>query len=205
MALTDFNGLKSAIALWSKRDDVTDFLDDFISLAENDIDKSLQLRTNEKRALATINNVDRFIVLPTGFIEMRSLRILVGSDWEDVMFRVPDSLNIKETAGTPYFYTINKQIEFDRVPDKSYQLEMVYYKKLTPLSITNTTNNVLTDYPDVYLYGSLAHLYRWARDEQNASYYDNFFNQSIARANMQEKRGRYGASPQIALPTGEVP
>ena len=205
MALTDFNGLKSSIALWSKRDDVTNFLDDFISLAENDIDKSLQLRTNEKRALATINNVDRFIVLPTGFIEMRSLRILVGVNWEDVVFRVPDVLNIKETAGTPYFYTINKQIEFDRVPDQSYQLEMVYYKKLTPLSITNTTNNVLTDYPDLYLYGSLTHLYKWARDEENASYYDNIFNQAIARANMQEKRGRYGASPQIAQPTGMVP
>lgn len=205
MSLTDFNGLKSAIALWSRRDDVTNSLDDFISLAENDIDKSLQLRTNEKRALATINNVDRFITLPTGFIEMRSLRILVGVDWEDVMFRVPDGLNIKETAGTPYFYTINKQIEFDRVPDQSYQLEMVYYKKLTPLSATNTTNNVLTDYPDLYLYGALTHLYKWARDEENASYYDNIFNQAIARANMQEKRGRYGASPQIALPTGEVP
>ncbi len=34
--------------------------------------------------------------------------------------------------------------------------ELFYYAKLTPLDGTNTTNSLLTDAPDAYLYGALA-------------------------------------------------
>jgi hypothetical protein len=72
---------------------------------------------------------------------------------------------------------------------------MSYYKVLVPLTSSNTTNDVLTNYPDLYLYGSLAELHRWARDEQTALYYDGIFEKKLIDAQKQERRGRYGAAP----------
>jgi len=195
MALNDYNGLRSSIELHSRRDDVSELLDDAILLAEKSIDKGLMLRTNEHRATATINTANRFIRLPDDFLQMRSLRAQVGAVFHDLYFVVDEAMDIKSVAGRPVYYTINHQIEFDRIPDQEYPLEMKYYKKITPLSETNITNNVLTDYPDLYLFGGLAAIYRMVRDEDQAMYYDQVFAQALATANAQEKRGRYGTAP----------
>jgi len=195
MSLSDYNGLVQSIENWSKRDDVSNMTDDFILLAENEINKGLQLRTNEKRAISTLNTDDRFLVLPDDFLEMRALRCTDGGQFYDMFYRAPETMNILGTAGRPFFFTINNRIEFDRIPDKAYVMEMTYYVGLTPLSSTNTTNNVLTAYPDLYLYGCLSELHKWSRDEDTAVYYEQLFQERLATANAQEKRGRYGPAP----------
>lgn len=204
MSFSDYSGLKTAIQNWSKRDDVGNMIADFIRLTEIKIDETLQLRVNEKRAIARINTSDRFIALPRGFVEMRSLRILHAGKWSDVFFKVPETLNVRAQKGTPYFYTVNHQLEFDCIPDQRYTLEMTYYLTLDPLSDENKTNTVLQQYPDLYLYGALAELYTWARDEENAAYYEMMFEKKSAAAKRKEKRGRYGSAPSVTS-TGPTP
>jgi len=191
MALDTYANLKQAIERFSHRTDISDVIDDFIDLAESRIDTRLQLRTNEERATASMSG--RFLALPDGFLQMRRLTI-TGSPNYEIHYRAPESMPILST-GRPKYYTITSQIEFDRVPDSAYPLEMSYYKVLVPLTSSNTTNDVLTNYPDLYLYGSLAELHRWARDEQTALYYDGIFEKKLIDAQKQERRGRYGAAP----------
>ena len=191
MALDTYANLKQAIERFSHRTDISDVIDDFIDLAESRIDTRLQLRTNEERATASMSG--RFLALPDGFLQMRRLTI-TGSPNYEIHYRAPKSMPILST-GRPKYYTITSQIEFDRVPDSAYPLEMSYYKVLVPLTSSNTTNDVLTNYPDLYLYGSLAELHRWARDEQTALYYDGIFEKKLIDAQKQERRGRYGAAP----------
>lgn len=75
---------------------------------------------------------------------------------------------------------------------------MVLYKGLNPLSTSNTTNDVLTNYPDLYLYGALYHMNNWAVDDSQMQKYLTLFNVALKSANFQEQRGRYGAAPVIA-------
>lgn len=195
MSFADYDALQQSISTWSKRPDLSNIYPDFITLAEKEINKGLQLRSNEQRATITPNTDDRFVVLPTEFLEMRSIRIFDGDYSYDMFYKTPEALNILATAGRPYFYTVNSLLEFDRIPDKAYTFEMTYYVGITELSETNPTNNTLAKYPELYLYGALASLHRYARDEETASYYDNIFQQKLASANAEESRGRYGPAP----------
>jgi len=68
---------------------------------------------------------------------------------------------------------------------------MQYYKKETALSDSNTTNDILTNYPDVYLYGSLWALWKWAMDDIKSAGYYTMFQNAIKGANNEANSGRY--------------
>ena len=91
----------------------------------------------------------------------------------------------------PTEYTITEQIEFNATPDSTYGYELRYYKSLTGLSSSNTTNAVLTRFPKIYLFGGLAYLHKWAEDDAQATVYYNQFLAAIDQANRSDKKGRY--------------
>lgn len=199
MALGTYEDLKASIERFSHRTDISDVIDDFIDLAENTIDKGLRMRSNESRERASASTSDRYLALPDRFLEMRRLELINGSVTKDIVYRSPEAMQIADTSGEPKYFTITNQIEFDRTPSSAYTIEIVFYKGLNPLSSSNTTNDVLTNYPDLYLYGALYHLNNWTLDAEEMSKYLNLFNVALESANLQEQRGRFGVAPAIAL------
>lgn len=195
MALNNYANLKQAIERFSHRTDISDVIDDFIDLAENKIDHELELRTNEVRSTNTASTTDRFLALPASFLEMRRLSLINGSLNFEIDYLSPDQMRIKNEAGRPSYYTVTSQLEFNKIPDFAYKVEMSYYTRLTPLDDSNTTNDVLTNHPNLYLYGSLVELHKWARDEDTAITYESLFDKEMTKANKQERRGRYGPAP----------
>lgn len=97
-------------------------------------------------------------------------------------------------TGRPIFFTINDNIEFDVSPDSAYSYEFTYYPKVSSLSATNTTNVVLTDYPDVYLHGCLYQLAMYTRDETGALWLQNY-KQAAWDATRAYGRGRTQRGP----------
>lgn len=197
MALDTFSNLKASIIDYSHREDIANKVDDFIVLAEEAMYANpqfpLQLRQMETRAEATTNG--RFLALPTGFITMRRLKLNIGGDSCDVRYKAPDQMIIQGTSGQPKFFTVTSQLEFDRVPDSNYTIDMQYSAIPTALSSSNTTNVVLTNHPSAYLYGSLWALFGWANDDaQEAKYLAKFLG-IIAGINKRYKQGRYGPAP----------
>ena len=108
------------------------------------------------------------------------------------------------TTGRPNFFTVSAQIEFDRVPDDNYALELHYFAVPTPLSATNQTNEVLLSSPNIYLYGALWALYGYANDQMEQQKYGDMFLAAIKGANKKFKQGRYGAAPAMT-PVGCTP
>lgn len=196
MALDNYANLKQAIERFSKRTDISDVIDDFITLCESRIDNRLRLRENETRATATMSTSDRFLALPDSFLQMRRLTVTTSPQFE-IYYKAPESMGIVNQIGRPRYFTVTSQIEFDRVPDSAYTLEMSYYKTLTPLTSLNTTNNVLTNYPELYLYGSLAELSRWANDSEMIDRYDLIFEKKLTDVEKQNSRGRFGPAPRM--------
>ena len=197
MALDSYANLKQAVELWSHRTDVSGVIDDFIDIAESRINTALMLRQNEKRATASASTSGRFLALPDRFHAMRRLSIINGSVTKDIEYRAPEALRIADTSGEPQYFTITSQIEFDRTPASAYTIEMSYHAELEPLSDANTTNNVLSTYPTLYLYGTLAELHKWSRDDVKAQYYEGMFANEIEICNRSDKKGRYGVTPVI--------
>lgn len=199
MALNTYANLKASIESWSKRSDVSTSIDDFIDLAESEMWRHLELRSMEARATASLSTSSRYLALPDYFIKMRRFEVIVSSERYELEQVSPASLNVSTGTGAPCYFTITSQIEFDITPADDYTVEMQYYKSLTALSSSNTTNSVLTDYPSIYLFGSLWALYDWALNAEKAEYYNAKFMAAIGSANAKDKAGRFGAAPRMRL------
>ena len=68
MALTTFSGLKTSIADWLNRSDLTNQIADFIALTEADFNAKLRIRQMEQIDAITIDSETETV--PTGFIAL---------------------------------------------------------------------------------------------------------------------------------------
>lgn len=199
MALDTFDNLKLEIIDWSHRSDIDQKVDDFIDLAETEMFQNpiqvLKTREGETRATASADITTRYLALPDGFREMRRLRIDRDTGFTELIYRTPEQLRAIDGPQLPCFFTITSQIEFNTVPDEAYTVEMQYFADFTPLSDSNQTNPVLTNSPNVYLFGALTQLFTWANDDENMIKYENKFINAIRGANKKFRAGRYGPNP----------
>ena len=164
MALSTYTELKSSIANFLNRSDLTtEIQDDFIKLTEADFNAKLRIRQMEQNDDVTINA--ELVTVPTGFIAVRSFHILSASTKYHLEYITPGNMfEIKggSTSGMPRTYTIEsdngtESFRFAPQPDTSYTGKLQYYKAFTALSDSNTSNYILASHPSVYLYGALYH------------------------------------------------
>lgn len=203
MTISSYSELKVAIQDWSKRTDSLSLLDTFIDLAESEIyanaNEPLRLRDMEVAATGLTSTTTRFLAFPTRYLELRRIKINLAQGDLKLDYETPAAMIIKPQKGMPKFYTLNSQIEFDRVSDIVYTVEMQYFQSFAPLTATNTTNALLTRFPTIYLWGALAALYQWAKQPDQSDYYYQQFLGAISKANLQDRKGRYGPTPSIKM------
>ena len=203
MSLDTFDNLKLEIIDWSHRKDIDLKVDTFIELAEVEMfsnpTKTLKVRSGETRATATASTSSRFLALPSGFLEMRRVRIDADEGFLPLTYRTPEQLNSTDGPARPRFFTVTDQIEFNTVPDEAYVVEFQYLAEFTPLSSSNQTNPVLTLDPNIYLFGALKETFAWSGDTENQAKYELKFISAIRGANKKFIAGKYGASPVMKL------
>jgi hypothetical protein len=196
-----YDTLKKEIAAWSHRNDIGPRIDTFIAMAEREMYNNpfriLKIRGQE----TTLDTVTAGITLalPSDYQSLRELRLNIANRDEQINFRVPEQMKRSRGTGVPTQYTIDSQIEFNRTPDQNYPVRFKYYKTPTPLSSTNQTNEVLSANANIYLFGSLSGLFKYAQDDEQSSLYFQMFLNEIKGTNNLMKRGRYGVSPQMTL------
>jgi len=194
-----FSNLKLEIIDWSHRNDLDLKIDGFISLVEKDMFKThkaheaLQIRGQETTSTASVST--KFFALPDGYFSLRSIRLVIDTLNGRLSFKTSDALYRQSGTGRPTYFTVGSQIEFDITPDQAYTVEVNYYKKPDPLSLTNQTNIVLEDHPEIYLNGALFYLFTYAEDEAQAMKYLQRYSEAINGANQADSEGRYGPAP----------
>ena len=204
MALTTYSGLKTALANWLNRTDLTDEIaDDFIKLAESDFNAKLRIRQMEQIDSITIDSETETV--PTGFIGVRSFYILASSTKYVLEYITPHNMfEIKagSTTARPRVYTIESDDEtetlrFGPTPDTSYTGYLSYYKSFGALSDSNTTNYILTNHPGIYLYGSLYHAANFLGgiDPNQTQQWLQMYIAALERCENNDKQDSYGGAP----------
>ena len=144
---------RPVIASWMARSDLTTQIVDFIALAEAEFNRVLRVRQMEQRSTAT---AAEYMALPTGFLELRDIQLNTTPKVSLELVSASQMENYSSASGQPLAYCIMaNQIQLAPVPDGTYTVEIDYYEVVPPLA-SNSTNWMLTSYPDAYLYGSLA-------------------------------------------------
>jgi len=200
MALTNYTTLKTSIANWLNRSDLSsEIADDFIVLTEADFNSKLRVRKMIAQSTFTIDTETE--ALPTGFLQVRDLYILSGSTKHPLRYMTPSQMDqVKGTSqtGIPQAYTIlGDTFRFMPKPDSSYSGVLNFYKKFDALSDTNTTNFILTDHPSIYLYGSLFHAANFlgGYNPQQIQTWQQMYATALERLELNDKEDQFSGSP----------
>tara|TARA_B100000989_G_scaffold298828_1_gene290260 strand:+ start:3579 stop:4253 length:675 start_codon:yes stop_codon:yes gene_type:complete len=200
MALSTYTELKSTIANWLNRSDLSsEIADDFIKLTEADFNSKLRIRKMITQVSITIDNETES--LPADFLQVRDFYIVSGSRKYPLRYMTPSQMDqTKGTSNTglPLAYTIlGDTFRFMPKPDDEYAGTLNYYKKFSALTSTNTTNFILSDHPAIYLYGSLFHAANFlgGYNPQQVQTWQQMFATSMERLEQNDREDQYSGSP----------
>lgn len=200
MALSTYTELKTTIANWLNRSDLTSQIsDDFIVLTEADFNAKLRIR--QMHDLATITIDDELENVPTGFLQARDFFILSGSQKFPMTFISPpqmDSIKASSTNGVPSSYTIlGSTFRFAPKPDNTYTAKLNFFKKFNALSAANPSNYILSDHPAIYLYGSLFHAANFLGgfDPNQVQQWSQMYQTALERLELNDREDSFSGSP----------
>ena len=99
------------------------------------------------------------------------------------------------STGRPKVYTMRAgYMLFGPVPDSIYQLEIDYYAKVADLTESATTNDMLTNNPDVYLYGSLLEAEPFLMNDQRVPMWLAAFEKAISDLQLQDDKDAHSGT-----------
>lgn len=208
MSLGSYSELKAEIIDHLDRSDLDEKVDTFIALAEARHKREIRIREMVTRSQATINTTTgRYLALPSGFIQMQTLRLILASNRDQRLLEV----NLDEMTrlsspdrGIPQYFVTHEEIEFDRPPDQSYTVEMVYWKAFTPLSDDNESNPLLVKAPDAYLYGALSASAPFIQEDERIEVWERYYGVARDGLLVSDRRSRYGG-PLVSRVSGPTP
>lgn len=150
-------------------------------------------------ARATATASTQFVSLPTDFLEMRNIQIdssppfaleyLTPERMDDIRY---DNNN---PTGKPFYYTIQgSTVELYKTPDTSYTLQIGYFQKVDALSASNTSNFILDNWPDLYLYQTLTHSSPYLMEDERTPVWETRASKIMGELMIQDENTKYSGS-----------
>lgn len=195
--IADYAELQTSIADFLNRDDLTAAIPTFIRLCEARIDRELRHWRQEQRSTAVLDA--QYSTLPTNFLRPIRLQLLDTYTGEIAPISTAQMLQMRQDradiTGRPEYYALtSNSLELFPTPDSSYTAALVYYGRIAALSDTNTTNWLLTEAPDVYLYGSLIHTAPYLKDDARLGVWESLFGLGLGALNTSSGDAKYGGT-----------
>ncbi len=196
MAITTYAELKAAIGEWLNRDDLDSVIPNFISLAEAQFNRTIRHRKMVVRADATLDTP--YFAVPGDWLQ--TIRFQLNTNPVTPLLFVTPEQALEETqvysaAQQPLFFTmIGEQFQVVPAPDGSYDAELLYYGKIPALSDSNTTNWLLTESPDLYLYGALAQTAPYLKEDERLGIWAGLYQKLFDDMMQADERSRIGSS-----------
>lgn len=162
MSLDTYANLKLEIAAWTGRqgtDVTTGGIDTYIDMAEAWFNRNLRVRQ-----MVTVNagltvSAGGVVTHPTDWLEWKQIDVMSTPIWtlsaqSEAASLIRDNSN---GVGPPSVYVVRgSTTQVWPAPDATYTYRGVYYASIPALTGSNTTNWLLTAYPEAYLFGALA-------------------------------------------------
>jgi len=200
MAITNYTNLQTTIADFLNRDDLTSVIPTFIQLAEGQMNREVRHYKMEARSNGQQTGGDQYMQVPADWLETIRLHLTSsGTSALTLMSRaaIADIRAKNENVSTvlPYYYCHSDgQFELYPTPVEDTDFELLYYQKIPNLSSSVTTNWLLTDAPDVYLYGALLHSAPYLAEDARVAVWAQMYSAAVQNVNNASEKARYSGS-----------
>ncbi len=198
MAISNYSDLQAAIADWMARSDISGSAADFISLAEARLNRTL----GPVATTATLTGVIGSAQIDISSLSMETPENLFITDGvERILLPRPlGTFLTEQEQNSPNIWAIEgNYIKFECPLDQAYSFRFVYQGRFA-LSDT-TTNELLTDYPDVYLSAAIVWGCVYTKSMKDGAMWQGMLDSGIAEvksAYAQRKRGLLTVDPMLA-------
>lgn len=191
----NYTELKSSVADFLNRQDLTSVIPTFIMLCEADMNRVLRTRAMLARATATLDS--QFTSLPGDFLEAKNVQLnstpVVSLEY--VAIEEADKIRAVNPTGQPKYYTIvGDTIEVVPVPQVEHTIELVYYKKIPSLSESVSSNWVISSHPDAYLYGALMQAAPYLKNDERLPLWGQLYKAVLADINTSSDKAEVSGS-----------
>lgn len=196
MSIASYAEVKTAVANWLNRADLTTYIPDLVRFGEIRIYRDLRLRTMETALNSTI--ASGVIALPTDYVDLRyayvngaTVQFLERKPPEFIYTKYP----IRSVDGLPkYIAREGENFIFGPYPDSNYTIKGIYYKRLTALSDSNTTNWFTTNAPDLLVFAALIESEVFVKNDVRMPMWQAKYDQVLEQISAEEQRERYSGS-----------
>jgi hypothetical protein len=199
MAINTFTTLKTAIADFLNRDDLTSAIENFIALSEAQINRDIRHWKMETRASGQQSGGDEYAQIPSDWMETIRFHITDnGTSPLELISRATMAdkrASNNDAIGIPTHYThADGQFQFYPTPSSTVNTELLYYAKTDALSSSNANNWLLLEAPDVYLYGALLHSAPYLGEDERIAVWAQMYSAAVARLNEVSENARFSGS-----------
>lgn len=150
MAINTYATLQAAVLDWMARSDITASTADFVTLGEARLNRILE----PVGTTATLTGVADSAQIDISALSIAEPENLYVTDNGEEYFVTPRQLGtftVSDDSGLPSLWAIEGDyIKFDRPCSEAYSFRFIYKARLG-LSDVVTTNDFLTNHPDMYL------------------------------------------------------
>lgn len=200
MSIANYGDLKTAVATWLNRGDLTSHIPDLIRLGEQRIahgadapwaSQPLRIPAMQARATGTISG--SAIAFPTRFLEPIRLVASSGGEQWSLAYVAPERFaEPASSSAVPTVYTyLNNTIVTAGTGAASYTLD--YYQSFAELAADADTNWLLSNAPGVYLYAALLEAAPFLMDDARLTVWHGAFAASVGAVNRSTHRQAPGA------------
>jgi hypothetical protein len=199
MAINTFTTLKTAVADFLNRDDLTSVIENFIVLAESQTNRDIRHWKMEKRSSGVQSAGDEYSQVPADWMETIRFHVTDnGTSPLDLISRkaMEDKrAGAEDATGIPRYYThADGQFQLYPTPSATTNTELLYYAKPAALSSSNADNWLLLEAPDVYLYGVLLHSAPYLGEDERVAIWAQMYSAAVTQLNKSSEDARYSGS-----------
>lgn len=196
MSITNYTQLKSTIAEFLDRDDLTSIIPTFISLAEAQMQREIRHYRMVQRASGQIDS--RYSEIPNGWLETIRFHIAGTDETRLELTGLDDMMQLREinnVVGKPTHYAhVGTTFEIYPTPDGEYEIQLMYYEAIPKLSDSVASNWLLEIAPDAYLYGALVQAAPYLKDDARIQVWGSLYSGAVLAVNEDNERARFGGS-----------
>ena len=168
MGFATYTELKSAVENWLDRDDRDSEIQDWVRLTELEVERQLELGSQQGETTGTLTGGVEYIETPAGIIYPQQLifdtepprivNVVPLSQGEEIGYaQRGDAAPERASVWGVNPSTFATRIRVWPVPQSDVAYTLYYVDRITPLTAASPTNYLLLIAPDIYLYGCRMH------------------------------------------------
>jgi hypothetical protein len=202
MSIASYSDLKTAVQRWVRRTDLSAYAADIVRVGEWRIYRDLRIRAMETALSSTI--ASGVIAVPSDYVEMKYCYV-DGSPTQFLQRRKAEYIYEKysdrsSTSKPVFFARESTNFIFGPYPDSGYTINGIYYKRLNPLSDSNTTNWFTTNAPDLLLFACLAEMEPFLRNDDRIPLWEAKYKTIAAQVQKEDDSENHsGSAPTVAV------